>query len=121
MDNKFKKIVKEAYVKLREEFTDEDGIIHGGVDSLTLGCFLANDCNITRCRRSNYLADDMFIIKEDDVDITKYSKDYIVKKSSSDYVQIFKKGKGKCCPFYRNNCSTILESLFRVYPKNRIV
>ncbi|MDO8659971.1 MAG: hypothetical protein Q7K54_05245 [Candidatus Parcubacteria bacterium] len=125
MDDKLKKRVERAYANLREETTDEEGIIKGGVDSLTLGCFLDNKCKITKCMSDDYQAEDSFLIKKDDDNIAKYSsEDYTITSSTiPGWIEITKKGTGKCCPFYKDNCRFILESIFReIYgEENKIV
>ena len=104
MGDELKNKVKELYLLS----------VNTDVRNLTLGCFLDNNCDITKCRSKDFQPEDSFIIKKDDAEDIKYSEDYIIKKSTiPKYLNINKKGKGKCCPFYEFKCRFILSAVFR--------
>lgn len=115
MDNNIKKITSQLYLKLKEEVINEYGIVSGDVTSLTLGCFLSNRCNISKCRSNNFVPEDSFRVDKDHFNRANYNPvDYIISEPvSQSYVNITQKEKGRCYPFYRNNCRTILESILK--------
>lgn len=88
--------------------------------NLTLGCFLDNKCDITKCRSQDFQPEDSFIIKESNSDNTKYSDDYTITDSIiPGYIKINKKGRGECCPFYGFKCRFVLDAVFReIYGEN---